>query len=376
MLQRYTNPPLPEAFSGTGNVARQNDISQRRAAHILARDEAYTLHRRFRRPALKNPYYTMYLRQFAQMDLIDKRNLARDNDGYSYILTCIDCFSRKLFARKLLSKDSKHVVPAMRSILDEMGQRPEQILADRGSEMKSAAMRRLLQQENITLMHPSSEVKAGIIERCNQSIQSLIYKYMTHNETRRWVDILDVLVETYNSRRHSSIDFLSPTSAENPINFNRVASALRQHYSRGLDPNKRHRFRVGDRVRLKTGYGMAFARGFEEQFSRELYTIDSVNNRMRVPMYRIRSMDSGMLIAGGCYAEELQLVRGDVVRFTVLGRRTNRRTNQREMLIHWRGFSDRHNQWVPENMPVVADFRPLPQNLRRPPEAAAAEGRR
>lgn len=369
MLQRYTAPPNPEAYSGRGNVARRNNISQPRAAHILARNEAYTLHRRFRRPALKNPYYTMYLRQFAQMDLIDKLNLAQFNDGYSYILVCIDCFSRKLFARKILSKASAHMIPAMRSILDEMGQLPEQILADRGSEMKSAAMRRLLREKNITLMHPSSEVKAGIIERSNQSTQSLLYKYLSDNETRRWIDALDVLVETYNSRPHSSIDFLSPNSAENPNNSNRVASALRQHYSKGLDPSKKNRFRVGDKVRLKTGYGMAFARGFEEQFSRELYTVDSINNRMKTPMYRIRSLDSGRLIAGGCYAEELQLVRGDVVRFTVVGRRVNRRTGRREMRIHWRGFSDNHDEWVPETMPVVANFQPLPQQLRQPPGA-------
>lgn len=199
------------------------------------------------------------------------------------------------------------------------------------------------------------------MERANQSIQSLLYKYMTHNEVRRWEDALDMLVDTYNGRIHRTIG-LSPNSAELPINANRVASALREHYSKAIT-RQIIKYKVGDKVRLKTGYGMAFPRGFEEQFSRELYKICGINKRMGRVMYRLRSMDSNKIIAGCAYPEELQLVKGDVYRFTVLERKTVR--NVPMMKIHYRGFSSRHDVWVRADMPVVDNFHPLPQQLRR-----------
>lgn len=361
LLQRYHSPPNPEAFSGINNVALQNNISSRRAAEALAYSESYTLHRRYRRPVRRNPYYIMYRRQMAQLDLIDKRNLAEWNDGHQHIVVCLDCFSRKCWAVPILSKAATHMIPAMETILRMMGEPPEQIFADRGSEIKSAEMRALLASKGIRLVHPNSEIKASMVERANQSIQSLIHHYATDREGRRWIDILDMLIDTYNSRPHRSLDHLSPNSAELEFHKNRVASALREHYSKALT-GQRIRFRVGDRVRLKTGYGMAFARGFEEQFSQEQYVVHSVNRRMGVPMYRIKSLDTGKIIAGCCYAEELQLVRGDVYRFIVLERKV--RNGVPMMKIRWRGFSEAHDQWVREDMPVETNFQQQQQARR------------
>lgn len=155
IVRRYVTPPNPEAFSGINNVARQNNISSRQAADALAYSEAYTLHRRYRRPVRTNPFYVYTIREMAQLDLIDKRNLAEFNDGYSHIVICIDCFSKKIWAKKLLTKHANQMIPAMETILNEMGEPPEKIIADRGSEIKSLAMRRLLTSRGITLIHPN-----------------------------------------------------------------------------------------------------------------------------------------------------------------------------------------------------------------------------
>ena len=206
------------------------------------------------------------------------------------------------------------------------------------------------------MMHPNSEVKAGIVERVNRTLQNMIYRYMTHNETFKWIDALDLVIESYNNRQHRSIDHLTPEKAELETNKNRVVTALRQHYSGAIQKSgKKLKFSIGDRVRLKTDYGRTFARGYQEQFSQEVYRVESINERMGVPMYRIRSTDTDELIEGHCYANELQLVTGEEVRFTVLARRRGR--GGPEILVRWRGFSDRHNQWIPES-DVTEDFRP------------------
>lgn len=161
LRQRYTTLPNAEAFSAPYNLARENNISRGRAAKILSTVEAYTLHRQFRRQKKKNPYLIYYRlvvvvvvviavilihgyrvcfalsfrRQHCQVDLMDMQKLAAYNTvgrgankrAYNHILVAVDAFSRKCWARKIFSKHATQTVPAMRSILDEMGRQPDQV---------------------------------------------------------------------------------------------------------------------------------------------------------------------------------------------------------------------------------------------------------
>ena len=44
-----------------------------------------------------------------------------------------------------------------------------------------------------------------MIERFNRTIKEKMFKYFSANNTRKYVDILDLLVEQYNNTIHSSI---------------------------------------------------------------------------------------------------------------------------------------------------------------------------
>ena len=134
IVREYTTLPRPEAFSGINNVAREQGVSNERAARALSGVESYTLHRQYRRPAHKNPYYIYQKRQQWQIDLIFMDKLAQHNDSYKYILVTIDCFSRKCWARPLRSRLAAETVAAMADIFDTLGgQLPKQIFCDRGT---------------------------------------------------------------------------------------------------------------------------------------------------------------------------------------------------------------------------------------------------
>lgn len=378
---RYTTLPNAESFSAPASVARQNNISRDRAARILSRVEAYTLHRQFRKQKRKNPYFIYYLRQSTQVDLLDMQKLADRNDGYNFILICIDCFSRRVWARKLLSKHARRTVPAMKSILDEMGRQmqPDQIFADSGSEIKNNQMRRLLRSRDILLVHPNSEVKAGMVERVIRTMRGILSKDMTDRETFRWVDNLPLVVQRYNNAIHRSLDGLTPNQAELDVNKNRVVSALRGHYFKSMEPaNKKPKFAINDIVRVFGNYGNRFARGHEEQFSRELYKVATVYRRMPVVMYDLREVDGGDLVLGRFYESELQLSSDEELRLHVLSRRIRRGVPQ--LLVRFRGF--REPEWIREDE-ITADFRTNPnpnpnlqqQRLAAQPQPVAA-GRR
>lgn len=54
-----------------------------------------------------------------QADLMDVRSYASANDGYSFILTVLDCFARKAWAVPLKSKADVAVSEALDEILRE-----------------------------------------------------------------------------------------------------------------------------------------------------------------------------------------------------------------------------------------------------------------
>lgn len=378
IVQRYETPGNPEAFSGINNVAIQNRVSNETAALALSESESYGLHRQYRRPARKNPYFTMYRRQQCQLDLVDISQLRADNRGYSYLLILIDCFSRKVWLRPVTHKSGEAVVQAMTSIFREMGELPEQIVCDRGREFVNGSFQDFLASRNVRLVHPNSEMKASIVERANKSLQSLIYKYMdVLPETRTYYGALRAVLHTYNNRPHRSIAKLTPNQAELEVHKNTVASALRQHYSKAIpeksivkyqhgksleEARAEPKFKIGDTTRIKTGYGLAFPRGYEEQFSRELFRVKGIRRRMPIPMYELWSLNDQDVIEGSTYKEELQRAPADVLRFHVRRRRWKRRQGQwvPEMLVRWKGFDRQHDQWVREDIPLVRSFRVAP----------------
>jgi Chromo (CHRromatin Organisation MOdifier) domain len=187
------------------------------------------------------------------------------------------------------------------------------------------------------------------VERANRSLQRLMYMFMTQNETRTYLPALPSLVAAYNNRPHRSIAHLTPNEAERPENFPTVVSALRAHYF-SLVPAKKKPlpYKVGDVVRLKTGFGRKFNRSYEEQFSREQYKIYEVNERMAIPMYFLQSLDTGIKLQGGSYANELSLIKSDIFQVEeVLDRRIRRGVP--EIYVKWLDFTNEHNMWIPES---------------------------
>jgi len=349
IAKSYHLPPHPTSFSGVQNVSRHFSISEGKAAKILAASDVYGLHREYKKPRVRNPFYIRFKRQQLQVDLIEMQYLADDNDGVRYLVCCIDCFTKFLWVRAVKTKSAVEVLTAMKSVIRDMGEKPREMFCDRGTELKNKLMRKYLDETGIELVHPNSEIKAGIVERVNKSLQSLIYKYLTYNETRRYVDALPDIVSVYNNRPHRSIDHLTPTQAEDNRNLLRLASAHQKRYSSLEQPKNKITlpFRVGDVVRYVVNYGDRYNRGYEEQFSRELCYIDKINRRMDVPSYSLRSMDDGEPIHGLFYKEELQARTSNEYKIErVLQRRV--RNGIPSCFVKWLDFSDAHNSWIPE----------------------------
>jgi hypothetical protein len=111
--------------------ARYSGSPIKTASNYLEMQDAYT----FYKPATKTfPRWKTFAKGID--DLADMRNLPSFNDGFSYILACIDVFSRYAFAKAVRDKQSTMVAIAFEKIFSKCV--PNMVQADRGLEFLNA----------------------------------------------------------------------------------------------------------------------------------------------------------------------------------------------------------------------------------------------
>ena len=98
----------------------------------------------------------------------------------------------------LKRKTGQEVANAFSRILKE--RRPSKTWVDKSREFYNKDFQKLVELYSI-----ENEEKSCVIERFNRTIKDIFLKYFSANNTRKYVDVLDLLVDLYNNTIHSSI---------------------------------------------------------------------------------------------------------------------------------------------------------------------------
>ena len=172
-------------------------------------------------------------------DLLDMQAFSKDNNGIKYLLTVIDKFSKFVWIIPLKLKTGQKVANAFSRILKE--RRPSKIWIDKGREFYNKDVQKLVE-----LYSTENEEKSCVTERFNAIIKEKMFKYFSANNTRQFVDVLDLLVDQYNSAIHSSLK-MTPQEASNKKNENKVWRNLNSEF---VDKTLSQKFSIGDHVRI------------------------------------------------------------------------------------------------------------------------------
>lgn len=190
------------------NIRKQySNISRNDVAEHLRNDPVHQIHLPLKKQMRIKPVMTNDKAKIAQIDLIDVSNYAGHNHQTRYILTYIDIFSKFCAVRPLTNKKQENVTNALMDIINglEAHNRPKTVQADNGSEFQSL-MERTLAVIDIKLIHssPYAPQSQGIIERFNRTLKSILFEFMTRMNTKRYIDILQDVIENLNNVTHSS----------------------------------------------------------------------------------------------------------------------------------------------------------------------------
>ena len=365
LKNNITNAGHPIAFGGVDTIHAyyKGILDKRKIKEILSGIENYTLHREYHE-SQRNPSYSHFKRYQFQMDLVDIQQLSEFNDGARYLLTCIDTFTRKAFVRILTTKDAPTVLEGFKSILKEAGEKPKMLVMDRGTEFQNKLFTDFCKSNGIEVKMPDSSVHAAFIERFNRTLQSLIYKYMTENETNRFLNVKDKdgnhipvlskLMETYNKRKHRMTGF-SPDEAEtNEETHLPIRLKMSKYYEK--IKSKPIKFQIGDEVRVAKQKGK-FSRGYNETSNQEIFRIYRINTKLKIPMYILETYDGNEIVNGAFYDFELTKViaKDNVYRIEKIIKSRKTRDGKTQHYVKWKGFNDTYNSWI-DSDDVVKKF--------------------
>ena len=300
---------------------------------------AEELHKPIKRKFTKRRVISDGIDEIWSADLVDMQWNSKENKGVKYLLNVIDVFSKFVWSVPIRDKTGKSIVEAFQHIINESNRKPKKLWVDQGTEFYNRSFKKWLDDHNIDIYSAYNEGKAVIIERFNRTLKERMWKYFSAKNTHHYLDILNQLIQRYNTTKHSSIK-MTPTKASKKINEIEVYNNL---YSNLNAEKRRAKFKVGDTVRISKRK-RTFEKGYTPRWTEEVFVIYTIQNTDPVT-YRIKDWN-GDVIDGSFYEQELQKTsQTDIFRVEKV-LKTDKRNNM--VLVKWQGYPNSFNSWVPK----------------------------
>jgi ribosomal protein S17 len=346
----YFDPSHPAGFSsvlklyraarGAGKKYTLKDVKR-----FLAGLDTYTSHRRVIKKFPRSKTTSPGLGILWQSDLADFKSLAHANDGHTFVLFCIDIFSRFTYAVPLRSKSNPEMIRGFTKIFKMSKTIPHSIGTDSGMEYKGRLVQNFFRKHEINhfTVKSNTDHKAAVVERTIRTVKDKLYKYFTYSGSYRYLEVLPAIMKSYNESVHSAIK-ASPSSVtpENQFFF------WRRYHSPMADKSliKPFTFNVGDTVRISKSRHK-FARGFKSGWSLEQFKIIKRITRKPVNVYVLEDLN-GEKIEGIFYPYEMQLSLKTVDAFHAVEKIIKSRGSGRskKYLVRWKDFSSKFDSWV------------------------------
>ena len=273
-------------------------------------------------------------------DLLDISSISKSNDGYKFILVCIDVLSKYAWAVPIRNKSGLSVRAAIKHIIESSNRKCINFQTDKGSEYLNSSVKEYLRKMKINhFTSENDDLKAMIAERFIRTLKDRIWRYFTYKRTKRFIDQLPNFIDSYNNTIHSTIK-MTPSSVSKEDEF------ILLHQMHDTQINKRTpKYAVGDTVRISMTK-VPFKKGYNAQWTEEIFKIISLEHTSPIT-YRLSDLQ-GDPIKGRFYTQEIQRIRIRADKIYRIERviKTRRKNNKTEQYVKWFGFPEKFNSWV------------------------------
>lgn len=296
-------------------------------------DVARELHKQARRNFPRRHVELKGIHDLYQADLVEMIPYSNLNEGFKYIMTVINCFSKFAIALPLKTKTGKEIEINLKQVLLKYPMK--HLHTDEGKEWFNTKVKNLLKTFKVNHYATFSEKKASIVERFNRTLKNHMWRVFSEQGNYRWLELLPKLVDVYNNTVHRTIG-LKPIE----VNLKNEKDVLLKI----VKGRKKHiklktKFKIGDRVRISRLLNV-FTKGYLPRWSNEIYTVWKV--QPTYPVTYILKDDNKKVLKGGFYQQELSHSKtGEVYLIEkVIKRKGNK------LLVRWLGFDKSYDSWI------------------------------
>lgn len=323
--------------------AENKNITLDQVTSWLKSQDTYTLHKSSLNIFKRNRVVAHYMDEQWDADLVDMQEFREQNKGYNYLLTVVDVLSKYAWAVSLKQKTGKEVVEAFKTIFLSSKRIPSKLRTDRGKEFVNTEMTAFTKEHKINHFFTQNHLKACVAERFNRTLKGKMWKYFSANFTFNYVNIINDLLTSYNSKRHRMIK-MAPGEV-NAGNQEKVYETLYPEHAHGTEADKAT-FKVGNYVRVAFKKP-AFHKGYTGNYSEEVFKINSINPYGEFTRYYLVDLD-GEALLGAHYAQELQSVNLKKNKKFVIEKIIQKRRvrGKIQYFVKWFGYPEKFNSWI------------------------------
>ena len=363
----YFDPKSEAGFSSIDKLyaaAKLKDphVSREDVRNWLASELTYSLHAPSRENFTRNRCVVEHVDEQWQADLVDMSSVKRSNSNYSFILTVIDMFSKYAFTVPLKHKSGLSLKDAFHKIFSS-GRVPLKLQTDKGTEFTNKPLQDFLAKYDVHFFTTTNiNIKCAVIERFNRTLKTKMFKYLTANSTKRYIDVLQSLTDAYNRSKHRTTKMRPIDVDPHDMDDERIVFSNTYGVPTKLDLLKQSanrvansKFEIGDEVRIAL-VKKTFNKGYKQQWSKDTYKVVNCIPRTDKTVYELRSVSSRRVLRKKFYPEEMSKV---TINLSKIDRVIRSRTvhGAKQHLIKVKDVHGERNRWV--------DSDDIPPSLRK-----------
>lgn len=270
------------------------NITEKDVSNYLNKSKIHQIHHKPPQYSIVKPIISTRVNERWEIDHVDMSSLKTYNLGFSWILNIIDHHSKYLWSFATKTKDMKEVHKILESLFTNKN-RPEILQSD--NAFTSPMLTELCNKYKVRQIfsNPYKPSTNGLVERVNQTIKSMLYKFMSNNNTKMWINVLPKIVNNYNTSYHCVI---KSTPEESYRNKSDNTTLIMQNATKMLQKSNKNqhvsRLRPGTTVRYtnlslpEVRKDQLFNKKYKPNYSENIYTIASVSKSTQ-PEYRLKA---------------------------------------------------------------------------------------
>jgi len=246
LKQAYEAPGHTNSVAGLFAQVQKHGILKKTVAAFLKQQPDYQI-MQSKKKEKKTNTMVRFKPGYVQIDLIDVTPL--ESEDAKYLLTCVDIFTRKLWAFPLEDKTSDEVAKQLSKLVKEY-KFLTTIQSDNGKEFEGRVAG-MLNRNSIRhiLSTPGNPTTNAYVERANGTLKRALYGYLQKTGNDPIPDLQD-FVDSINLVPNDTTKVV-PEVAVLPKNYDKVSLNIEKYANKKNTGNSSQKeFQVGDKVRI------------------------------------------------------------------------------------------------------------------------------